>query len=243
MLYFARGQLMPGKLQRYTQGTQSHFLAPGALVLTNRRLLHLSLRWNGQWNRNLRAAHWGDVKGARVTPGRYGKLHLEYRRGWKETYWRIPRDAARKIQLLLEALLPSSAGETSAGLSMVSFCPRCLAALSPGVYQCSHCRLKFKNGKALWLHALLIPGGAYFYAGLDLFGLAHACVDVAILSSMVGWVLALMGRVRPHLRVGAPPTKTTYAVVTVFLVSALIYDVYMSVRIARNAVRNFIPES
>ena len=47
IFFGARGKIMPGKLQRYTQGTQSHFLAPGALVLTNRRFLHLSVKWNG----------------------------------------------------------------------------------------------------------------------------------------------------------------------------------------------------
>ncbi len=243
VLYLARGQVMPGKLQRYTQGTQSHFLRPGALILTNQRLLHLSLKWNGKWNRNLRSARWGDVKEGHVTGLRYGRLHLEYRQGLKETFWRIPKSGARKIQLLLDILLPASAGETSTALSMASYCPDCLAALTPGIYQCRHCGLKFKNGKTLLLHALLIPGGAYFYVGYDLFGVAHASVDMTILSSLVGWVLALMGRVPPHMRVAAPPTQFTYVVLTAFLASALVYDIGMSIRIARNAIRNFIPAS
>jgi len=243
VLYFARGQIMPGKLQRYTQGTQSRFLAPAALILTNRRLLHLSLRWNGRWNRNVRSAHWGDVKEGHVPAFRFGKLHLEYRQGSKETYWRIPKDAAKKIQLLLDILLPAPAGETSAALSMVSFCPKCLAALMPDVYECRRCGLKFKDGKTLLLHALLIPGGAYFYVGFDLFGVAHACLDVAIISSLIGWVLAFMGRVQPHLQVGAPPTRFAYGVLTTFLASILVFDICMSVSIARNAIRNFIPDS
>jgi ribosomal protein L40E len=243
LLYLARGQIMPGKLQRYTQGTQSHFLAPAALILTNWRLLHLSVKWNGTWNRNVRSAYWGDVKEGHVTGFRYGKLHLEYRQGWKETYWRIPRNAAKKIQFLLDVLLPASAGETSPALAMVSLCPQCLAPLTPGVYQCRRCGLRFKDGKTLLLHALMIPGGAYFYVGLNLFGVAHACVDVAIFSSLIGWVLALMGRVQPHLRVAAPPTKFTYAVLITFLASALVYDIWLAIRIARNALRNFIPDS
>lgn len=243
VLYLSRGQIMPGKLQRYTQGTQSHFLTPAALILTNRRLLHLSLKWNGKWNRNLRSARWGDVKEGHVTGLRYGKLHIEYRQGLKETYWRIPRKGAKKIEFLLNVLLPESAGETSAALSMASFCPECLAALTPGVYQCRHCGLKFKSGKTLLLHTLLIPGGAYFYVGFDLFGVAHASVDMTILSSLVGWVLAIMGRVPPRMLAAAPPTTTTYVVATAFLACALVYDIGMSIRIARNAIRNFIPES
>lgn len=234
---------MPGKLQRYTQGTQSHYLAPAALILSNRRLVHLSLKWNGAWNRNLRSAQWGDVKKAHIRGGRYRELHLEYQQGSKETYWRIPQNSASKIQLLLDVLLPASAGEKSPALSMASFCPKCRAPLTPGVYQCGHCGLKFKNGKTLLLHALMVPGGAYFYVGYDLFGLAHACVDVAILSSLIGWALALAGRVHPHLRVGAPPTRSTYIVLTIFLASALVYDIAMAIRIARSAMRNFIPEA
>jgi hypothetical protein len=243
VLYLARGQIMPGKLQRYTQGTQSHFLTPAALILTNRRLLHLSLKWNGKWNRNLRSARWGDVREGHVTGLRYGRLHLEYRQGLKETYWRIPKSGAKKIQLLLDVLMRASAGETSAALSMVSFCPECLAALTPGIYACRHCGLKFKDGKTLLLHALLIPGGAYFYVGFDLFGVAHASVDMTILSSLVGWVLAIMGKVPPEMRAAAPPTEFTYVVLTAFLASALVYDIGMSIRIARNAIRNFIPAS
>ena len=243
VLYLTRGQIMPGKLQRYTQGTQSHHLAPAALILTNRRLLHLSLKWNGRWNRNLRSAHWGDVKEGHVTSLLYGRLHLEYRQGSKETYWRIPKSAAKKIQLLLDVLLPESAGETSAALAMVSFCPECLAALSPGVYQCRQCGLKFKDEKTLLLHAFLIPGGAYFYVGLDLFGVAHAVVDVAIVSSMVIWTLATIGKVQPHLRAGAPPTKFTYAAAVTFLLSTLVFDICMSIKVARNAIRTFIPNS
>ncbi|MGO8792199.1 MAG: hypothetical protein ACLQVL_33090 [Terriglobia bacterium] len=243
VLYLARGQIMPGKLQRYTQGTQSHYLAPAALILTNRRLLHLSLKWNGRWNRNLRSAHWGDVKEAHVTSLLYGRLHLEYRQGSKETYWRIPKNAAKKIQLLLDVLLPAPDGETSPALAMASFCPDCVAALSPGVYQCRQCGLKFKNGKTLLLHALLVPGGAYFYVGLDLFGVAHAAVDVAILSSMIVWALAAVGRVQPRLRAGTPATKFTYVAVVAFLLSALVFDVCMSIKVARNAIRTFIPNA
>lgn len=243
VLYLARGQIMPGKLQRYTQGTQSRFLAPAALILTNRRLLHLSVNWNGKWNRNVRSVLWCDVRKAYVTGLLYGRLHLEYQQGSKETYWRIGRSAAKKIQLLVDALLPASADETSKALSMTSLCPECLASLTPGVYECRCCGLKFKDEKAILFHALLIPGGAYFYVGLSLFGVAHAFVDTAIFFSMIGWALALMGRLQPHVRMGAPPTKFTYAVLTTFLASALVFDICMSIRVARNAIRNFIPES
>jgi hypothetical protein len=242
VLYIARGQVMPGKLQRYTQGTQSRYLEPAALALTNRRVLHLTVNWNGQWNRSVRAARWADIKEGHVTGLLHGILHLEYRQGLKESYWRIPKSAAKKVQLLLDVLLPASVSDAPVGPAMVSFCPDCFNPLTPDVYRCTHCGLKFKDGKTLLLHALL-PGGPYFYIGLDLWGVAHACVDVTILASVITWALATMGRGHPDLRAGAPPTKITYALVTALLGSALIYDVWMGIRIARNAVRKFIPET
>lgn len=243
VLYLARAQVMPGKLQRFTQGTQSHFLAPGVLLLTNRRLLHLSLKWNARWNRGVRSTHWGDIKEASVTGLLYGRLHLEYRNGAKETYWRISKSSAKKIRLLVNILLPACVGETSAALSMASLCPECLADLVPGVYKCQRCGMKFKDEKTLWLRALLIPGGAYFYVRFNLFGIAHACVDLAIFFSMIQWALAAMGRLRPHVRLGAPATKSTYAILTVFLASALVFDICMSIKVARSAIKNFVPET
>ena len=190
----------------------------------------------------MRSARWADIKQGHVTGLLHAKLHLEYHQGSKETYWRIPKGAAKKIQLLLDVLLPASAGDPGVGLSMVSFCPQCFQPLTPGVYECHNCGLKFKDGKRLLFHALMVPGGSYFYAGLDLWGVAHACVDVAILASMITWGLAAMGGAHPYVRAGAPPTKVTYAVVTTFLASALVYDVCMGIKVARNALRNFIPE-
>jgi hypothetical protein len=242
VLYIARGQVMPAKLQRYTQGTQSRYLEPAALVLTNRRLLHLTVKWNGHWDRSARGARWADIKEGHVTGFLHGILHLEYRNGFKESYWRIPKSAAKKIQLLLDVLLPASASDVPAGLAMVSFCPDCFKPLTPNVYQCPRCGLKFKDGKTLLFHAFL-PGGPYFYIGLDLWGVAHACVDTAIFATMIVWALATMGRGHPVLLAGAPPTKTTYALVTAFLGSALAYDVWMGIRIARSAIRKFIPET
>ena len=243
VLYIARGQIMPGKPERYMLGVQSHYLAPAVLILTNRRLLHLSLQLNGRWNRNMRSARWGDVKRGDVTGFLYGKLHIEYRCGSKEIYWRIRKDAAKKIQLLLDVLLPASRGETSEALAMASFCPACLAALTPGVYECHRCRLKFKNEKTALLHALLIPGGGYFYTGFGLWGVAHALIDVSALLSAIFWALAAMGRVQPQPLPGVPPGKFAYSLVAGILATALALDIWLAIRVARNAIRNFIPDS
>jgi hypothetical protein len=243
VFYFALAQIMPGKPERYLLGVQSHSLALAALVLTNRRLLHLSLRWTGKWNRNVRSARWGDIKQAHIAGFRYGKLHLEYGSGAKEVYWRIRKDGVKKIERILNVLVPKSAGETSPALSMVSLCPQCLAELQPGVYACSGCGLKFKDEKTVLVHALLIPGGAYFYTGLNLWGVAHAFIDFAVFVSAIIWALAAMGRVHMVLRPGVPADTFLSFFVAIVMATLLVVDIWLSIRISRNAIRRFIPEA
>jgi len=243
VFYFALAQIMPGKPERYLLGVQSHSLALAGLVLTNRRLLHLSLRWTGKWNRNLRSARWGDIKEAHTTGFRYGKLHLEYASGAKEVYWRIHKDAAKKIEFLLRVLVLASAGDTSRAVSMVSLCPECLAELQRGVYACPVCGLKFKDERTVLVHALLIPGGAYFYTGLNLWGVAHAFIDFAVLVSAIIWALAAMGRVHMELQPGVPANTFLSSFVAIVMATLLMADIWLSIRISRNAIRRFIPDA
>ena len=243
VFYFALAQIMPGKPERYLLGVQSHSLALAGLVLTNRRLLHLSLRWSGKWNRNVRSARWGDIKEAHITGFRYGKLHLEYASGAKEVYWRIRKDAAKKIEFLLSVFVPASVGDTSTARSMVSLCPQCLAELQRGVYACPVCGLKFKDERTVLVHAVLIPGGAYFYTGLNLWGVAHACIDFAALVTAIIWALAAMGRVHMELRPGVPAGTHLCAFVASVMATLLVVDTWLSIRISRNAIRRFIPDA
>jgi hypothetical protein len=234
---------MPGWPERYLLGVQSHYLERAVLILTNRRLLYLSLKRNGQWNRGLRSARWGDLKEVHLDGRLYGKLHIEYLRGSRETYWRIRKDDAKKIQLLLDVLVPASAGETSVALAMASFCPECLSALAPGIYHCPHCRLKFKDEKSALRHALLIPGGGHFYADLNLWGIMHAFMDVALLFSTILWTLAAVGIVRPPPLPWTPHGKGVFTFIAAVLATILLTDIWLSLRVARHAVKNFIPNS
>ena len=61
VLYFARGQMMPEKPERYLLGVPYRVLTRAALILTNRRILHMTLKRDGRWNRKLRCARWGDI--------------------------------------------------------------------------------------------------------------------------------------------------------------------------------------
>jgi hypothetical protein len=243
VLYFTHGQLMPGLPERYMLGVAYRVLTRAGLILTNRRLIHVSLRRGGQWDRNLRSARWGDVKEFLVTGRIRGKLLIKYRAGSSETYWYIPKPAAAKLQVLLDALLPQSTEETSPAREMASFCPRCLGALASRVYECPNCQLKFKDEKGALLHGLLVPGGGFFYAGLNLLGIAHAFADVSLLFSALASVLAALGRVRPPAIPGAPPGRWAFTLSAFALTASLLADIWLSIRVAQKAVRNFIPLS
>jgi hypothetical protein len=243
VLYFSSGQIMPDSPERFMLGVAYRVLTRAGLVVTNRRLLYLTLKKNGEWNRGLRSVYWGDVKEFRISGSLRGKLELKYLEGPGETYYHLPKAAAEKLRLILEALLPLSQGESSPARRVVSLCPQCLAHLAPGIYQCANCQMKFKDENGAVMHGLFIPGGAYFYAELDLLGIAHAFLDVSILFSAIAWVMAAMGKIRPPRMQGAPPIHWIYGVAAGILFTFLLADVWVSIRVARKHVRKFIPES
>ena len=241
VLYLGRGQLMPEGPERYMLGAPYRILARTGLILTNRRLLCVSMGWEGRWHRNLRYACWGDVEAFNITGRIRGRLLLKYRNGNSETYWHIPKLAAEKLQIILDAVLAAPGEEVSVALGMANFCPQCLAQLTPEIYICPNCRVKFKNERGVLLHALLIPGGGYFYAGLNLLGIAHAFIDVGILASVIVWILAAMGRVRPPPMPGVPPVKWVFVFSATILSAFLALDIWLAIRVAQRAVRNFTP--
>jgi hypothetical protein len=244
VLYITRGQLLPGMFEQFFLGWYVAYLAPATLVLTNRRLLYLSVKRNGSWNRGVRSARWGDLESAKIKAFFSPKLHIKYRDGKKEVYWRLRGDDGKKIRLLLEVLLPTGSGETSPAHSMSSLCPECLAALTPGVYECPHCRLKFKDEKTLLRRSLLIPGGGFFYTGHAFLGALHFLVELLLLLEVVLWGAAVVG-----LWLLTPSTGQAHADRGAALATAAILAVLLALhkgaitRIARNLVRNYIPVS
>jgi hypothetical protein len=245
VLHIARGQMMPSGVERFFLGVHAYYLAPAMLVLTNHRLLHLFVTWNGMWKRGMRSARWGDMEEAKAKGLLSARLHIKYRDGKKEIYWRIRSDDGKKIQLLLEVLLPTAAGESSPALSMTSLCPDCRAALTPGVYECPNCRLKFKDERTALRRSLLIPGGGFFYTGHTLLGVAHCLVDLVLLFYLaLSGLVAVLGIVKPGPSPGgAPPNKSAAMVVVAFLIAVLALHKWIMARISRNLIRNYIPAS
>ena len=193
----------------------------------------------------LRSARWGDVKEAHVTGLLHGKLHLEYRQGSKETYWRIPKDAAKKIQLLLDVLLPASAGDTSAGAGDGEFLPGVLCGpLRRAFTNADNCGLKFKDGKTLLLHALLVPGGCLLLRWASIYGewRTHASTWRSS-SSMIIWATCSHGRGRSHAA-GRGPANQVHIRGGHGLPGCLLWYLTSACqsRWREMRIRNFIPE-
>ena len=244
VLYIARADLLPGAFEQFFLGWYAAYLSPATLVLTNRRILYLSVKRNGSWNRGVRSTRWGDLEDAKVKGLLSAKLHIKYRSGKKEVYWRLRGDDGKKIRLLLGVLLPAGVGETSPALSMVSLCPECRAALAPQVYECPGCRLKFKDEKTLLWRSLLIPGGGFFYTGHPAVGTFHCVADLGLLWEVVVWGAAAIGLWSLPAAPGQNPVSRDEALITLgILVVLLALHKGAITRITRNLVRNFIPAS
>ena len=242
VLYIARAQLLPGLVEQFFLGWYVAYLAPATLVLTSRRLLHLYVARNGSWKRAVRSARWGDLESAKIKVVLSPKLHVKYRDGKKEVYWRLRGDDAKKIRLLLEALLPTAVGETSSTLSMTSLCPECLAALTLRAYECPNCRLKFKDEKTLLRRSILIPGGGLFYTGHAVLGTLHFLVELFLLLEVVLWwgIAVWLWLLTPRPAQAQADRGAVLATAAILAVLLALHKA-ATTRIARNLVRYYIP--
>jgi hypothetical protein len=244
VLYVARAQIMLTGIEKLSIGGYAALLAPAVLVLTNQRLLHLLVTWNGRWKRSMRGARWGDMDEAKVKGLLNVTLNITYRDGRKEIFGRMMRNDAKKIQFLLEALLPHATGETFSALGMTSFCPECRAPLTREVYECANCRMKFKDEKTLLKLSMFIPGGGLFYTGHLLLGMLHAMTDLILILFAVFWTMVALGIRHPAPTPGqAPGGKATALIIVAFMAAGLAFHKWMLIRVTRKLVRNYIPVS
>jgi hypothetical protein len=243
VLYVSPGQIRPDFPERFMLGIGYRILTRGALILTDRRLIHVPLKQGGYWLRRIRAVRLTDIKAFKLTEGFRARLSLHYRNGKRETFWHLPGSAARTLQSLLESLVKPDGNEVGDSKGMASFCPTCFAELSPGVYTCDHCGQKFKDQRGVLLHGLAIPGGAFFYAELHLLGIAHAFGDASLLVSALASLLAFLGRIDLRVPGHVGPPTWFFGLTAAVSFAALLADLWLSLRVAKKLVRNFIPSS
>ena len=198
VLYLARCQAPVSIFEQFAFGWYIYKVTGTVLVFTNRRLLDVRIKPKGlfsldfSWSQCLRSVRWGDLAEAKVSGWLSTALVLKYRTGKKESYWKLDRGDAKKMKVLLAALLPGAATESTAAQGMVSLCPTCIAVLTPCVYQCSQCGQLFKDEKTMVRRALLIPGGGYFYTGHTFLAVSDFMAEAYLLLLLLIFLAALL---------------------------------------------------
>lgn len=243
ILYVAQVQAPASVFEQLAFGWYIYYVTRTVLVFTNRRMLHFQVKRDGDWKQILRSVRWGDVEHAKVKGWLLSPtLWLKYRTGKKETYWALRRDDAKKIKLLLAALLPNSSGELSPAQQMVSLCPDCTAVLTPKTYQCNQCGLTFKDEWTAIRLSLLYPGGGYMYTGHWFLAVGDAFVEAVLLAEALVYVLVALGMPEPGLGPLDPSASRgeALAIAGVFA-TILAVEKWFTIHHARRFVREYLP--
>ena len=243
VLYVARAQAPVGLLEQVTFGWYTYYVTSVVLVVTNRRLLHLLVTRDGKWKKSLRAVRWGDLTEAQVKSWLSPTLELVYRSDKKEKYWGLRREDAKKLKLLVSALLPASTGEATAAQGAASLCPRCFVGLTLGLYQCPKCNLTFKDEKTMVQRSLLIPGGGYFYTRQWFLAIGDFIAEAVILWLLIVSVALVIGVVKPPPAAPgeAAPLAANLAVVGI-VGGILAVEKWFTIRHCRRFIREYIPQ-
>lgn len=242
VFYVARARSMPSMLDEFFLGWLAYATQGGLVILTNRRLLYFITDKAGGWKRSLSVVQWGDIEKGQVKGWLNHLLVLKYRNGSKETFWKLRGDDAKKIKVLLAALLPSSGGETSPAQGMVHLCPKCLSPLQAGVYQCAKCGELFKDEKTLVRRWRIFPALGYSYTGHHGLAALDFLIEAFILLEIILiLIIAVPATMAPHL---TPRVSTALAGLWVeigFFVAAWVLKRWLMLRQCRRFVREFIP--
>jgi len=244
VLYVARAQALPSKLEEFFLGWLAYATHRGILVFSNLRLIYLITSGGGKWQRSIRSVSWGDIEEAKVKGWLRSALQIKYRNGTRETYWQLRGDDAKKIKVLLAALLPASSAETSPAQGMVHLCPDCFASLTAGVYQCPHCGLAFKDERTMVRRSLMFPGLGYYYAGHTGLAALDFLIEAFLLLELVVWALMALGLtgLPQPVSPGEAPTTIVSAWITVaFLAAILALKKWLTIRHCRRFIKEFIP--
>jgi len=231
-----------GAFEQFLLGWHAYFITATTLVLTNLRLIHLSVDSRGNWTQTLKMARWGDISEARVKGWLNRILVLKYANGKKENYWRIPKKDGRKVKDILAAVMPGIRGEATAQQGMISLCPDCRTPLTPGVYRCNQCGLTFRDEKTLLKWTLLMPGGGFLYARIWFLGAAGFVVEGAFLLATLAFALAAAGILPVEAdKAGRIPSRGELWAPAVFMLLFVALQKLLEFHHSRRVIRNFRP--
>lgn len=244
VLYVARCQAPASVFEQMTFRWYIYYMTGTVLVFTNRRLLQFFVKSKGEWKRRLRTVSWGDIEQANVKGWLSYTLELKYRNGKKETYWGVRGDDARKIKMVVPAILGAGSVESTAAQSMVSLCPGCLTQLTPQVYECASCRTAFKDEKTMVRRSLIIPGGGYFYIGHRFLGVVDFIAEAYLLALTVIFLVVGAGGIQdPLVEPGQAPAAGAEALgIAIVFGVILVFVKWASIHHSRRFIREYIPK-
>ncbi len=169
-------------LEKFGSGLM-HYTKRCALVVTNKRLLHIPTRLNYHPKKSIAQVLYGDIAAAKPRAVLSRALALTYKSGQQETFSNLARGEFKKLKALLAARQTDS--PISEARQRHHLCPKCMTPLRQKTYACSVCRLEFKTPQQALRRSLLIPGGGWFYAGHPMLGTLYALVEVALLVEII----------------------------------------------------------
>ena len=118
---------------------------------------------------------------------------------------------------------------------MVSLCPGCLKALTPGSYQCPGCSARFRDEKTLLWRGIVIPGGASLYVGANGLGVMRAIFEAVLL--LVIFISVYRAIQEPKASKAAADLLAGAAVEC----GLLVVDKLMAIALSLPQIRDFIP--
>ncbi len=215
-------------MEQLTSGWKIYYLKRCTLVVTDRRILHFPSTRDFSPRHSIAQIRYGDVE--EIKPSVFwGRFTVKYKSGAKELFLYVKQSA--KLKSILPALKSAGSPPTAAGARQ-HLCPKCNAALTPGVYVCPSCRLEFKSEERARKLSIIYPGGGYFYTNHPFLGAGDAVVESALI------FLVLAGVV--NLATGSAVQEENLFNVIFFgliLVLEKLYSVYH----AKHYVKEYIP--
>lgn len=215
-------------IEQLTTGWIIYLIKRCALVVTDRRILHIPAKANFSPRHSIAQIRFGDVEEIKTSTFLGRKFTVKYKNGKKEIFQYI-KDSP-KLKAVLANVRMVAQQPTTFGIRH-HLCPKCTAVLPIGEYLCPSCKLEFKNEKKARNLSILVPGGGYFYTNHPFLGLGDAIVE----SGLIIMVLLSLANMLPGGEEGA--ALPGVVIFGLLLVLEKLYTVYH----AKHYVKEYIP--